>query len=540
MNNQDPPHDRPRPAPWHGERTDFEPAHWLRDGHAEIVKHNPQRTVYRVRLPDLVLYWKRTRMTGLRAWARQLLRGSKAKLEFDRARELLQRGIATVEPIAWAGPIWLPSESHLLTRELGDTQPLAECLPGFADYPTRRRHLAEELGRYFAHLHAVGVAHPDPHPGNILVHLDDDDLPHFHLLDLHAVRIGKPLRWREARENLILFNRWFVMRASRADRLRFWRAYQLAADPLMLPRDGDGTARELEEATAASNQRLWRSRDRRCVPIRGQNRYFRRVKSSSSVGFAVQDLPEDVLAPLLADPDSPFRDPGSTLIKDSRSSTVVEWPIPSADGPRSVIYKRYRVTSRWEGVRHLVRRPPCIQAWILGHALLQRGLPTARPLMVLLRRRHGLRWEGYLLSEKLESAIDLRQAVVSESPAAIRRMSMRLATTLRVMHDRSISHRDLKAANILLTPTGPHLIDLDGARVVSRAGFGIRIRNLARLAASFHDSRRVSRSDKLRFLLDYCNANLHGRGDWKIWWRAIEREVARKVARNRRNGRILA
>jgi Lipopolysaccharide kinase (Kdo/WaaP) family len=140
-------------------------------GRATIVKTGEHRTVYRVDLARETVYWKECRLYGPRAWWRDFLRGPKAKLEFDRARALAARGIATVEPLAWGrmGGFWPPA-SFLITRALADTTPLDDYLllqP--PPTPTVRRGLIEALAAFVAKLHDAGVTHPDLHPGNLLV-----------------------------------------------------------------------------------------------------------------------------------------------------------------------------------------------------------------------------------------------------------------------------------------------------------------------------------------------------------------------------------
>src|SRR5205823_8665547 len=126
-----------------------------------------------------------------------------------------------------------------------------------------RRQLARALGQFRAKLHDAGVAHPDPHPGNVLVELSPSRVPRFALIDLHAVRIGRPLSWAESRANLVLYNRWFQLRTGRTDRLRFWRAYSGARRTL--PETTADRAGELERATLDSNLRFWAGRMPRCL-----------------------------------------------------------------------------------------------------------------------------------------------------------------------------------------------------------------------------------------------------------------------------------
>src|SRR5207248_1968766 len=99
---------------------------------------------------------------------------------------------------------------------------------------------------------------------------------------------------------------------------------------------------------------------------------------------------------LLADPDAPFRQPNATVLKDSRSSTVVELEVPGPQGPRALIYKRFNLTTWTDPWTALFRATPALRSYRMGHALRWRGLPTPRPLLLLHRRHHGLPGAGYL------------------------------------------------------------------------------------------------------------------------------------------------
>ena len=163
-------------------------------------------------------------------------------------------------------------------------------------------------------------------------------------------------------------------------------------------------SRELERRTVASNLRFWHALEPRCL---GNNRRFRRVSAAGVSGHAVTDLDRPTLDALLANPDAPFQQPGVKLLKDSRSSTVVELELLVGGVPRRLIYKRFRVTSWADPWLALVRPTGALRSWVSGHALRLRWLPTPRPLLVLHLRRCGLVREGYLLTAKVEDAEDL-------------------------------------------------------------------------------------------------------------------------------------
>lgn len=512
---------------------------WLADGSAAVVKSGPHRTVYRVRLASGAVYLKHCRINGSRAWAREVLRVPKARLEFENAARLRALGIGAAVPLAWGTPdTRRPGQSYLITRDLAPAVPFPEFVEAEQLAPAERRELARALGAFVARLHENGVAHPDPHAGNVLVARGDGFA--FSLLDVHAIRFGPPLSWAASRANLVLFNRWFQTRTSRTDRLRFWRGY-LAARRALVPPDRAATG--LEAATLASNRRFWAARTAR---YRGTHRTVRTVRAGRVRGLAVRDLPAEFLNTLVANPDALFARPGTKLLKQCVSSTVAEVVMPTPDGPRTVILKRVNPRSVLDGLKNLFRSSGARRSWLLGHGLCERWLPTPRPLAVLHRYRAGfLPATGYLLTEKVPDALGLPEAVQAcRDPHTLRAWAEKLARVIRAMHDRGVSHRDLKAPNILLEgaatdPAGaaPVLIDLVGVRASSAAvPFPRCAKELARLNASFLAMPHVTRSERLRFLRAYLGSGASGAG-WKTWWKAVSAATSAKVAKNRRSGR---
>ena len=541
--------------------TDADPiAAWLAAGVAEIVKRSPQRTVYRVRLPGFDVYVKQHHLPDRTTWLRQCLRAPKARFEFDRMREFARRGVPAPVPLGWgsrAGVLGV-GESFLVTQALDDVVPLNELRPD-----RERRSLAALLGRFVAQMHGAGVLHGDLHPGNFLVRRGGEEI---FLVDLDAVRLGSPLDESTSLANLAMLAAGFARRSSRADRLRFLAAYAWHRGW-----DADRRlhflAREIERRAHDYNLEFWRRRDQRSL---NSNRYFRRVCGASTTGHAVRHLDPAWLDVFLRDPDAVFE--SAPLLKNSRSSTVASTSIDVDGASLPVIVKRFRVTNQADPWTALVRPTSALRSWLLGHGLLERGIPTARPFAVLHRRQAGLVREGYLVTEKIEPVQELNGYADSLSslpgPEARRRLLrqiQRVAQAVRDLHRCRLSHRDLKAANLLVTsvcveetPTGAPrpfgsmsvaalprttnlwFIDLVGVRLHDRLGRRRRVQNLARLNVSFLEQPLVSRTDRLRFLRVYLGWGIHGKNDWKSWWRQIAAASAAKVDRNRRSGRVLA
>jgi tRNA A-37 threonylcarbamoyl transferase component Bud32 len=558
---------------------------WLRSGQACVVKQGPHRVVYRVELPGLCFYVKHNLIHDQRAWFRQLVRPSKARLEFDRVTAAALRGIPTIAPLAIAEQETRvgSGESILITRSIDDCIPLhfflAAVLPTFAEPRAARlrQQLATELGKLVARIHDAGILHHDLHAGNLLVRITSDDRVQLFVIDLLAVKMGPPLDWRQSRENLVMINCWFTLRVNRADRLRFWKAYFLARRLGTWQRDAYGTKLyakgldEIEELSWQRNLRFWSRRDKRCLY---NGRYYRKIKTAQFVGHAVTEVDSSDLEDLLKDPDAPFRmatvpASGIRVLKESISSTVIEMDFKVNGQTRRVVYKRFRVTSWKDPVASLLRPTPALRSWVHGQGFRERGLPTARPFVVLHRRSAGMWHEGYLLTEKIAHADDLHDYLQSLDVAPrnqrlrlLRQLIDRVARTIRALHQRELSHRDLKAANILvrrwnapdaepsaysqdienllyMPESAVWLIDLVGVECFGSLSRARRVQNLSRLNASFFTTAKITRSDRLRFLLTYLNCGAFGRCDWKSWWKQVERATRKKVERNRRRGKPL-
>jgi serine/threonine protein kinase len=262
------------------------------------------------------------------------------------------------------------------------------------------------------------------------------------------------------------------------------------------------------------------------------------------------------------DPDAPFREPGSVVLKDSRTTKVAEVVLPVGGVPTKVIYKRFNRKKWLDPLLALFRPTRGWRAWQSGQHLNSRGLPTPRNLAFIqkqaIRRGWAPTWllplDTYILTIRAEPSMTVADYVsrcISALSEPRRRqarhdLAKALARLVRSMHERSLSHRDLKAANILVEgdPLAEilklTLIDLVGVDLSHPLSQSRRVKDLARLHVSMSRLDGWSRTMALRFLRDYLPWASTRRDDWKALWRAVERRALKKERRNKRNGRILS
>jgi serine/threonine protein kinase len=227
-----------------------------------------------------------------------------------------------------------------------------------------------------------------------------------------------------------------------------------------------------------------------------------------------------------------------------------------------VIYKRFNRKKILDPIFALFRPSRAWRSWQAAHHLQSRGIPTPRNLVFLARYRSipggtmslHLPHETYLATVKEQDVVTLSSYVTDTLAALpperrrqrIRSLTFSLAHLIRTLHERSLSHRDLKSSNILIrpgdgeTPDELSLIDLVGVRLKYPLPWHRKAQNLARLSLSLTAVPDRARSDALHFLRLYLPWGLSPLSDWKSRWRAIERAIGRKILRNERSGRPLS
>jgi len=500
----------------------------------------------------------------LRAW----LGLGPGRREWDALLAARAAGLDVPEPVALA----LGAPEALVTREVPGGQRLDEYLfsryfeagPNDPPYPGARppelvavfrrrrsppegvidpRTLAYRLAGLVAQLDEAGLYLPDLHPGNILIRGTPGDW-RLALVDLAEAREAAS---DSALEHLMQLEHFFEPLATPAERRRcLVRLAEL--------RPGTPSAREVAKATAIYRQRFYLRRDRR---TRRQSKYFRRIAAGPWRGWAATDWADAVEALFAgAGGAAPLSAGRATPLKEGRTSTV--WRVGLDDG-RSLIAKRHNRARSRGAARSLLGASRSLTAFRRGHALLARGIATARPAAALDLRRGGAVADTILLTEVIENARPLCDWLGGNPPAAQRRhVTWQLARLIQRMHGMGLAHRDLKTLNILVAPASgpdprPMLVDLDGLVRTKRVSVRRRMQNLMRLSVSLDEWGVARQTDRLRFLRAYlsprgCPAPItllsrrRGRTDaarrLRRWWKRIARLSERKIEALRRKGAV--
>ena len=547
------------------------------DPRASLVKANDGRQVWRVEVGGRLVYVKIARPGRSWARSRRYFFGSDARREYRIADYAARHQVQTVVPVALAeAPInGREPISILITAGLPTAQPLNELWLSLDPASPRTRHIKNQLidctARLIAHAHQCGFEHFDLHSGNVLIDRLPSGTYRALFVDLHNVRTGRPVDDKTVTRNLAQLNQWFRLHANLTDRIRFlnrylyWRSAlgQVSPYARTLELERRALLAQLARAATAHAQALYAKRDRRAMRT---GRYFARLRlndgwrahvfleakhpvagsRASQLVFTREQWQEWLRDPLAWVKVTDRR----KLLKDSATATVCRIELPHPDGPVEAVCKRTTSKKWFKRLQYLVRPSRAMTTWRRANALLHRQIATARPLAVVERRRFGVVVDSLLITEYIAGAIDLDTVLTvtmrEMSPQRQRWLKEQLTTGLisivRLLIERGFGHRDFKAPNIIVqwNPESDEtprivLVDLDGVRPRRGTPEAAARRMLMRLNVSLDHCRRVTRTDRLRFLKRYFSGLGQADGEWKRIWRELAEMSERKRRIRERN-----
>lgn len=417
------------------------------------------------------------------------LRGGKGPREGRVLRALRERDIPVPEPLAYTDD----GVDLLVTARIENALPLP--IPEEAS-----RVLIERVGALLGRAYAAGLRHRDLHADNFLVHEGQPIL-----VDLGGARLVRH-DGGEVRE-LARLQHGMASQLSRAGRVRGFSAWlHEAGVPTVDRRD---LIRRVDREAREVARRYRRGRDRRATRT-GRHYELFEVAGAGS-GVRRQETPSfwPAALPEWLEDDPPEASP---LKADGR---VIRTRLPGLD--EDVVLKRYEAAAAG-------RLPRAVRAFRKAVWLEHRGIAAPSPLLAL----SGPLGASLLVSEFVDG-LDLHTLLL-ESGEGLSRVERavladRLGRFLRHMHDAEISHRDLKAPNLLVVGDEPRFLIADVDGVARReVDWRRRARNIARLDASVE----AHATDRARVLRAYWRSGSSPPVTQRDFTRWIARAVARK------------
>ena len=278
-----------------------------------------------------------------------------------------------------------------------------------------------------------------------------------------------------------------------------------------------------------------------------ENADYTVLRTALGTAYGAAGMTQSQLLELLERPDALVWRHLDRPVKLSHETLLVEADLPLPGGPIRVAYKQFRPRNWWKSLCQRFRPSRAMRGWNLARALAARHIATPRPLAVCEPRGDWLFRSSYLATEWIAGGENLHlygwRLAGWPLPERLREASCcadRLGRLLGQMHAAGVSHRDLKAANLLAVRQGDdlavYLVDTDGVRIGRWPGTRRRAAELARLAVALEAHPWITRSICCRFLRAYAAQFPPGTIAWKRLWCDVVRRARRAIRRKHRRG----
>ncbi|SFT73210.1 lipopolysaccharide kinase InaA family protein [Pseudomonas marincola] len=214
-----------------------------------------------------------------------------------------------------------------------------------------------------------------------------------------------------------------------------------------------------------------------------------------------------------------FATQGREITRDPLSEVI----LCDLDGQRYYI-KRYLGAGK--GLRRFIGRPRVKAEWQNLKHFIKWGVPTAPVVGFGLERKGWAFSRGALITRELPATEDMAQLAQRNAPclrdgAWVATVSAQLADATRTLHEHNFAHNDLKWRNLLVNDA-KELFLIDCPAGSFWWGPFLRYRIIKDLAcldkvAKYH----LTRTQRLRFYLQYCGHDKLDARDKKYLWRII-------------------
>jgi tRNA A-37 threonylcarbamoyl transferase component Bud32 len=253
----------------------------------------------------------------------------------------------------------------------------------------------------------------------------------------------------------------------------------------------------------------------------------------------------------ISNPDSlisSFRSKGNL---HSGRGSVPSIPIEGSPGHRMVIRKYLRggFLRFFNRDIYLGQNRPFKELSITVEAGLK-GIPTPDILAAVSIKVSGPFYCGYLISKELKSSCDLPSYLTTIAQGRKetflkekRNVIKRVASLIRLMHEKGFYHGDLNMKNIIVDTVNPHniyIIDWDKSRYKERLKQSERGANVLRFCRSMAKLSRsrlpLTEDDQLFFLEAYWDDKIRARRDFQRLRMSLSvRSIIWRISENRQH-----
>lgn len=480
----------------------------------KVLKESPVRTVSIISGPRGRLFLKRYKIKKFKEKFKYLAVPSKAHKEWLMGRQALRKGIPTPMPLAIAERrkgIFL-QDAFLITQAIFPSSSFIELI-----LDGRHKDLLSPAARLIHQIHEAGLFHQDLHAGNILVGENNNKL---YLIDLHRSRFVKSVSQRRKLWNLAQFFYSLKGLISNKNKKVFLNRYD--KEGKTFNKGFEETLRRIERVEERIYRRHMKSRTKRCLKDSGG---FYVAKDDSWRIWARRGWEFQTLLQLIKKHKKIVDKGTDGLIKTDRRSAISLFNYRKT----RICVKEYRYRGGLGCIKDCFRRSRARRGWLMGNGLVVRGVPGITPQALLERRVRGFLKDAFLIMETPPGYVELDRYMVRSfegfphKKLKARTFLMALAGFIAHLYTLRISHRDLKACNIMVREEHVGwefgLVDMDDIRLDKN----IRTRRFVKALIQLHTSTPlfIGMDDRIAFLSEYLR--LIGRGDIREIISAVSR-----------------